>query len=373
VTDRRARLRSAILTYYSEARRDLPWRRTRDPYAIWVSEVMLQQTRVDTVIPYYERFISRWPNVRSLSEAPADDVRAAWSGLGYYRRASSMMKAAASIVRDHRGEVPGDFAALERLPGFGRYTAGAVASIAFGVEVPAVDGNVLRVLARVDGVEGDVARGDANRAVWSFAEALVRGERPGDLNQGLIELGALVCTPKAPSCDVCPVAAECVALAQGKVHEIPAPKRRPKRRTIEMTALLSVDGERVLLEKQPEAGLFAGLWCLPMLEGSLEGDGLLDEAARRYGFAIDAIEATTDTKHVLTHRDLCVRVARVGGELAPPSSSFARVELSALDRIGIPSAMVRALEASLPPALLSLLPKPPRLVRVVDSARVDSA
>src|SRR5262245_39024371 len=180
----RREIRKRLLSWYDQNRRDLPWRRTRDPYAIWISEVMLQQTRVDTVIPYYERFLSRWPTVESLASADPDDVRASWSGLGYYRRAKLMLEAAHSIVRDHGGSFPASYSQIATLPGLGRYTAGAVASIAYDAEVPAVDGNVLRLLARLRGVEGDVTRGEPNRTIWSFAEELAFGESTGDLNQG---------------------------------------------------------------------------------------------------------------------------------------------------------------------------------------------
>jgi A/G-specific adenine glycosylase len=348
-----ARLRARVLAWYRTHRRDLPWRRTRDPYAIWISEVMLQQTRVDTVIPYYERFLVRWPTIASLASADPDDVRASWSGLGYYRRAKLMLDAAHAIMRDHGGEFPRAHEEIASLPGLGRYTAGAVASIAFDAPLPAVDGNVQRVLARLGGIEGDVTRGEANRSIWTIAEALARGEATGDLNQGLIELGALVCSPKNPSCEGCPLATDCRARADGTVHAIPAPKKRPARKSIEVTALVHVEGNTVLLERQPEEGLFANLWCLPMLEGRLDPDGIEDEAKRKYRWDVDEIVETADIEHVLTHRDLLMRVACVRGRIAE-LPSMRRAALDRLGELGVPTVTIRALRAGLPPPLLAM-------------------
>jgi A/G-specific adenine glycosylase len=346
-------VRGRVLAWYRAHRRDLPWRRTRDPYAVWISEVMLQQTRVETVVPYYERFLSRWPTVEALAAADPDDVRAAWSGLGYYRRAKLMLDAAHAIVHQHDGRFPGAFEELAALPGLGRYTAGAVASIAYDTSVPAVDGNVLRVLARFGGVEGDVTRGAPNRCIWSLAEELARGPSAGDLNQGLIEVGALICTPRNPSCDRCPLAEDCRARRDGTIDRIPPPKKRPARATIEVTALLCLESDSVLLERQPEAGLFADLWCLPMLEGRLEPDAIGDEAKRKYGWDLEAIEPGPEIKHVLTHRDLLMRVVRAGGK-HPCGKAMRAVALHRLFELGIPTVTMRALRASLPSELTRL-------------------
>lgn len=323
---------------------------------------MLQQTRVDTVIPYYERFIERWPTVADLARADPRDVQAAWSGLGYYRRARLMLNAAGALMRDHQAALPGDLAKLRALPGFGRYTAGAVGSIAFGLEAPAVDGNVMRVLARLYAVDGDTSIGRANAEVWRAAEALVPGEAPGELNQALIELGATVCGPRTPRCEACPVEVHCVGRAKGIEREIPPPRKRARRTTIETTALLLVDARgRVLLERQPPEGLFADLWCLPMLEGRLEPDAAIDEAARRYRFELIGVETLAEMKHVLTHRDILMRVisgtcvARAGGGQGrrPSQPELRWVMLEEIDQLGVPSMTVRALEASLPASLLA--------------------
>ena len=201
----RRSLRSTLLRWYRKNRRDLPWRRTADPYAVWVSEIMLQQTRVETVLPYYARFLERFPDASRLADATEDDVLASWSGLGYYRRARALHQGARVVMERHDGKLPRDPADLRRLPGVGRYTAGAIASVAFGLPEPILDGNVRRVLARIFAVDG-VRLGPAaeERELWGLAASLVQGSAPGDLNQALMELGALICTPRAPACPACP-------------------------------------------------------------------------------------------------------------------------------------------------------------------------
>jgi A/G-specific adenine glycosylase len=212
-----------LASWYRRTCRDLPWRRTRDPYAIWVSETMLQQTRVETVLPYYERFLRELPDVASLAEAPEERVLALWSGLGYYRRARMLHAAAKKVAGEHAGRMPDDPAALRRLDGVGAYTAGAVASIAFGRRAALVDGNVARVLARLFAVEEDVKSAAGAARVWAIAERLVGAvqEPPGEWNQALMELGATVCVPRAPLCAVCPVAPWCAARSLGIAAELP--------------------------------------------------------------------------------------------------------------------------------------------------------
>src|SRR5690349_6148043 len=209
-----------LLEWYRAHRRDLPWRRTRDAYGIWVSEVMLQQTRVAVVVPYWERWMERFPGAAELAAAPLDDVLACWSGLGYYGRARNLHAGAREVVARYGGRVPGEAAELRTLPGVGRYTAGAIASIAFGRREPLVDGNVARVLARVYAVEEDVKSTAGQKRLWQLAGELVPDEAPGDFNQALMELGATVCTP-APRCEACPVAEACAARAAGRERELP--------------------------------------------------------------------------------------------------------------------------------------------------------
>lgn len=252
-------LRRALLAHYDAGRRDLPWRGEEDPYRIWISEVMLQQTRVETVIPYYRRWLERFPDVDALAAADVDDVLLAWQGLGYYRRARAL-HAGARVVRErHGGSIPGSAAALRALPGVGAYTAGAVASIAFGEAVGAVDGNVRRVLSRL----ADVAR-PTQRWLEGVAKELVDPEHPGDWNQAMMELGATVCLPRAPRCGECPLATWCEARSARTQEERPA---APPRRSVpreERAVAVVVDGlGGGLVVRRPAEGLLAGMWAFP--------------------------------------------------------------------------------------------------------------
>jgi A/G-specific adenine glycosylase len=250
--------RPALLAFYDAHKRDLPWRRTKDPYAILVSEVMLQQTRVDTVVAFYDRWMKRFPDVRALSAAPEQTVLAAWSGLGYYRRARNLHAAAKHIVANHGGRVPDSVDGLRNLPGIGPYTAAAVASIAFGVAVAVVDGNVERVVARVTGLDEDPKKG-GRAFVAATAQAWLDPSRPGDWNQAMMELGATVCTPMSPSCHACPFATRCEARRRGKTAQIPvmASKRapRPERRDV----VVITRGLKVLVRRRGP-GLLEGTW-----------------------------------------------------------------------------------------------------------------
>ena len=215
------RVRAPLLRWYNLNARDLPWRRSSDPFAIWISEAMLQQTRVETVIPYWERFLTAFPDVESLARADLDDIYTVWTGLGYYSRARNLKHAAEAIVADHGGRLPETVGKLRELKGIGRYTAGAVASIAFDREEPLVDGNVIRVFTRVLGIREESTSREVVEQLWQVAEVLVRGARPGDLNQALMELGATICTPKKPQCPACPIRRHCVAHADGDAEKLP--------------------------------------------------------------------------------------------------------------------------------------------------------
>src|SRR5205085_756172 len=243
-----------LLRWFAKARRDLPWRREpRHPYRVWISEVMLQQTRVEVVIPYYRRFLARFPPLASLARAPLDDVLALWSGLGYYARARNLHRAAKAAGR----RLPGTCAELRELPGFGPYTAAAVASLAFGEDVPLVDGNVARVLARIFRL-----RGDARAEAWKIAPKLVPRGRGGAFNAALMELGATLCTPGAPRCGECPIAAHCAG--RGAPERYPEARKRGRRTLLEWRALaLTRRDGAVILVRRPERSLFGGLWDLP--------------------------------------------------------------------------------------------------------------
>lgn len=309
--------RKALLDWYDAHARDLPWRRTRDPYAVWVSEVMLQQTRVDTVIPYYHRFLERFPTPRALADAPEDAVLGAWSGLGYYRRARLLQAGAREVVARHGGRVPRDAAARRALPGVGRYTAGAIGSIAFELPEPLVDGNVARVLARLEGIDTPLGRADTERALWAAAAAIVPGERPGALNQALMELGATVCTRASPRCGACPVRDRCVARRDGLTRELPVPRpRRPPRRVALVAAVAHDPDGRPWLARSGD-GLFAGLWAPPVVEAP-DGAPAAHRALDALGLAFAAPPvAVGRVEHVLTHRRLDVAVW--AGPAAPAS------------------------------------------------------
>lgn len=321
-SDTVAGLRRRLLEFFDDRARDLPWRATDDPYAIWVSEIMLQQTRVDTVIPYFERWLERFPDVESLAAAEEDEVFRLWEGLGYYRRARFLHAAARRLVDRHDGLLPRTTEALRELPGIGVYTAGAIASIAFGRPVPAVDGNVRRVLARLFDEPSPTAS-----ELESWAGSLVDRDRPGDFNQALMELGATVCTPRSPRCEVCPLGSLCRARERGTVDERPAPTKRKAVPSVEYgVAVLVREGEggwRAGLVRRPDDGMLAGLREFPAVE---KGDGEAAEpaaarAAEGVGVAVDEGTGLDPVRHVYSHlkatyHPVVFRVAESGsGEL----------------------------------------------------------
>jgi A/G-specific adenine glycosylase len=307
------KLRAPLLRWYARHRRDLPWRRTRDPYAIWVSEVMLQQTQVATVLPYYRRFLERFPDLATLADATEEEVLGYWSGLGYYRRARSLHAGARQVMRHHDGVVPEDPVALRALPGVGRYTAGAIASIAFGRPEPVLDGNVRRVLARVlalDGTGGGMAR--ETRLLWDAATHLARGRRPGEVNQALMELGALVCTPVTPACRRCPVRAVCRARANGNPERYPM---RPPRQTSHKASVAVawvLRGERVLLERPDDGNPLRGTWDLPAVELATDMDAVnaLSGKLARRGLCVAVGEPIARLRHGIMNRRLTLEVFR---------------------------------------------------------------
>ncbi len=356
--ERLAAIRGPLLGWYDRQKRDLPWRRTRDAYAIWLSEVMLQQTQVAVVIPYWERFLARFPSVEALAAAPLEDVLAGWRGLGYYSRARNLHRAAQELVARFGGRLPATAAELLTLPGFGRYTSGAVASIAFGEEAPLVDGNVARVLSRlfeVEGLPGDKAR---EARLWALAGALVKGERPGDFNQALMEHGATVCRPESPLCLLCPVREACLAYRHGRVDELPPAKVRatPKRLTLALAVWPHED--TLLFARRSEKGLFAGLWELPAAEVQPEASDTDAAASLSKALGVElAAKATLGTvQRQLTHRALTLRLLRVSGRPRPTQAPAFR-ELrwctpAQAAELGMSTAMHRALEAALAAGVL---------------------
>jgi A/G-specific adenine glycosylase len=258
-------LNQTLLAWYGESGRDLPWRRTRDPYAIWISEIMLQQTQVKTVLPYYDRWLQQFPTVQILAATDQQTVLKAWEGLGYYARARNLHRAAQTIVAEFDGQFPANLAAALTLPGIGRTTAGGVLSAAFNLPLPIMDGNVKRVLARLVGVE--VPPSQALPRLWAISTQLVPPDRGRDFNQAFMDLGATVCTPHHPACGRCPWAFACVALAQGRQAELPVTERKAPlpHKTIAVVAIQNDRGE-ILINQRPEAGLLGGLWEFPAVE-----------------------------------------------------------------------------------------------------------
>ncbi|GAB4450686.1 MAG: A/G-specific adenine glycosylase [Anaerolineae bacterium] len=299
-----AQLRRRLLSWYHANARNLPWRNETDPYRVWVSEVMLQQTQVVTVVPYYHRFLAQFPTVQALAAAPLDEVLKQWQGLGYYARARNMHRAAQKIVDAFAGQLPRSSAELRRLPGFGAYTAGAVASIAFGEVVPAIDGNVKRVLARLFALDGDPARGETARQLQQHAAALVDPAAPGDWNQAVMELGATVCLPRNPRCIDCSLRENCQAHAHGIEHTLPRKAARKPLPHYHVTAAVIRRDGLVLIAQRPPEGMLGGMWEFP--GGKQEPGESLPQCLRReireeLGVEIEVGEPVTVVKHSYTH------------------------------------------------------------------------
>ncbi len=292
----------ALLDWYGENARDLPWRRTRDPYAVWVSEIMLQQTRVEAVMGYYARFLEALPDIEALAGCPEDRLMKLWEGLGYYSRVRNMQKAAGQILADYSGKMPGSAAELRKLAGIGEYTAGAIASIAFGQREPAIDGNVLRVSARYLGIREDVTRPAVKKTVREALLASDEGNTDwGSLNQAFMDLSAAVClVNRPPLCEACPVAEGCQATALGLTDRIPNRGDKLSRRVEARTVLLLLDGTRIAIRRRPDKGLLAGLYEFPSIAGKLAPDEAVREA-ERLGVTALRVKALPAARHVFTH------------------------------------------------------------------------
>ena len=294
-----------MLGWFVEHSRELPWRRERSPYRVWISEVMLQQTRVDTVIPYYERFLERFPDIEALAAAPLEDVLKVWEGLGYYARARRLHRTAKELERSAGGQLPQSSEQLEKLPGVGAYTAGAIASMAFGERVPAVDGNARRVLCRVFAIRDDVTRSATKRRVRALARELLPSENVGVFNEAVIELGATVCTPRRPSCSSCPLADECQAYAQGEQEELPV--RRPRRKTPHYDVAAAVtrrDDGAVLVAQRNVEDMLGGLWEFPggkCEDGETLKECLAREMEEELGVTVGVGQRLLVVEHAYTH------------------------------------------------------------------------
>lgn len=303
-----------LVVWYRECKRDLPWRDKNNAYYTWVSEIMLQQTRVEAVKPYFQRFITELPDIGALAGCPEEKLMKLWEGLGYYNRVRNMQEAAITVMEKYHGKLPESFSELLSLKGIGSYTAGAIASIAYGIPVPAVDGNVLRVITRITESRNDIMKQSVRKKMEAELQGIMPADCPGDFNQALMELGAVICVPNGPAkCESCPVAAFCLAYKNGVVEELPVKASKKSRVIQERTVMVIQDGERTAISKRPSKGLLAGLYELPNVPGHLSSDEAL-----RFVEKMDLeplyIEALEPAKHIFSHIEwrmigYCIRVS----------------------------------------------------------------
>ncbi|QFG00180.1 A/G-specific adenine glycosylase [Psychrobacillus glaciei] len=293
---------NALVSWFEEEKRDLPWRKTKDPYKIWVSEVMLQQTKVDTVIPYYERFLTKYPSLESLANAEEEELLKEWEGLGYYSRARNLQAGVKEVIEEYHGVVPSTRKEISTLKGVGPYTAGAVLSIAYGVPEHAVDGNVMRVLSRLLLIKEDIAKPKSKKIFEEAVMELIDEENPSSLNQGLMELGALICTPTKPKCLLCPVREFCTAFFEGMQEELPIKTSNKKTKLHKMKAVVieTKDG-KILLEKRPSKGLLASMWQFPMVELPTTSHTIEELIEHDYQIRIEKGKEIITFKHIFSH------------------------------------------------------------------------
>jgi A/G-specific adenine glycosylase len=355
---RQRRIVQSVAEWFGRNARDLPWRRTRDPYAIWVSEIMLQQTQVKTVQPYWRRWMRALPDVAALARAKPERLHKLWEGLGYYARVRNLQKAAQLIVEKHGGKFPEDFEQVLALPGIGRYTAGAICSIALNQPKPILDGNVMRVLTRLFGIAGNPRGAETNRRLWRIAEELVReaarqrsprANRASAFNQGMMELGALVCTPRHPRCGVCPLAKQCVAYRQGRVEELPGWSRRVQLTPRRFVAFVAQNGRRWLVRQRPAGVVNAHLWEFPNVEVGPDGSDLRRAARSFFGLTPKRQQRLCVIKHSITRYRITLEVFRVGGVAGAGSEPargrwVSRAELNRLAFAGAHKQILRRLE-----------------------------
>ncbi len=290
-----------LVNWYRENKRDLPWRHNPDAYRVWISEIMLQQTRVEAVKGYYDRFLKALPTVKDLAEAEEDKLLKLWEGLGYYNRVRNMQKAAQQIMVDHAGRFPDTYEEILQLKGIGNYTAGAISAFAYGIPKPAVDGNVLRVISRITGSYEDIMKQSVRKKIESALEKVIPADAASDFNQGLIELGAIVCVPNGePKCEKCPVKEYCIAHAKNLTAEIPVKKKAKARKIEERTVLIFKDGKQIAIRKRPAKGLLAGLYEFPNLEGKLSMDEVT-EYSKKIGLMPVRVQKLPEAKHIFSH------------------------------------------------------------------------
>ena len=330
-----------ILNWYSPEDRGLPWRKTRDPYAIWVSEIMLQQTQATTVIPYYERFMARFPTAKALARASEEALLKHWQGLGYYRRAKHLKQAAEIVTREG---MPGDFEGLKALPGIGDYTAAAIASIAYKEPVAAVDGNLLRIYSRLYRIEEKIETAAGKRRIFELANKDISAERPGDFNQAMMDLGNKICTPTSPACGDCPLRDHCAAFEANCAEDYPKRTPKKKQREEDLTLLLLDLGGRYLIEKRP-SGLLASMWGFPMVKGHIKEEDVLKLLAEE-NFAAPSVEKVAAYRHVFSHRiwNVWVYYAKVDALFAAEDGRTWATAEELKGLYAVPSAFSPALE-----------------------------
>ncbi|MEI4770163.1 A/G-specific adenine glycosylase [Psychrobacillus sp. FJAT-51614] len=294
-------VRKELVSWFEEEKRDLPWRKTKDPYKIWVSEVMLQQTKVDTVIPYYERFISKYPSLESLASADEEELLKEWEGLGYYSRARNLQAGVKEVVEDYGSIVPSTRKEISKLKGVGPYTAGAVLSIAYSVPEHAVDGNVMRVLSRLLLIKEDIAKPKTKKVFEEAVMELIDRENPSSFNQGLMELGAVICTPTKPKCLLCPVREYCTAFFEGMQEELPVKTINKKTKIHKMKAVVIEEDGKILLEKRPSKGLLANMWQFPMVELPTATHTVEEVIEHDYRISIVKGKEIASFKHIFSH------------------------------------------------------------------------
>lgn len=331
-----------LLRWYDAHARTLPWRGIHNAYHTWVSETMLQQTRVETVLSYYQRFIDRFPTVEALAAAPEDEVLKLWEGLGYYRRARNLHRGARQVAEELGGVIPSDVKELLKISGIGEYTAGAIASIAYDQPVPAVDGNVIRVVSRVRGIRENVGIPSVKRQITQAAAELVPQERPGDFNQAMMDLGATICVPGTPSCERCPVAEMCDACREGDTEDIPELPRKNPPKVINYDLCLIYNGDRVLMRQRTET-MLQGLWIYPMIEEHHTAKQLPALVKRRIGLPVADIQPAGEAKHVFTHQVWQMKIYTMQTTAEAPTG-WRFVTLEEMEALTIPTAVKKAKE-----------------------------
>ena len=327
-----------LLEWYHANARDLPWRKSITPYRVWISEIMLQQTRVEAVKPYFHRFLQTFPDIASLADADETVLLKQWEGLGYYSRARNLQKAARVVMEQHGGELPADFQKLCKLPGIGNYTAGAIASIAFGIPAPAVDGNVLRVLARVTGCDADIMHPHTRAQAEKAVSQLIPHDTPGDFTQSVIELGATVCVPNGEAkCTSCPMMPYCKAFAEDRVDILPVRSKKAPRRIEHRTVLLLMEHDRYMIRRRPSKGLLAGLYELPNQLGTLDRDEAV-AFARKNGFQPLRTEILAPATHIFTHVEWHMTAYLMTGYFDDPKENIMATGEEMAGKYAIPSA-----------------------------------